>query len=341
MEELKKNSKQDVFNAFCYYFEREIGKMGLYLFYNENDELLVYANSLFPGFGKSTDEDIILTKNPAIRHPQSRVRAVCYLNKSENEYQDFKILEGPLLQLFEELLNFIIRNTSTTAIFSKTDAQRKTNFQYPINAIREGLINAFAHRDYSSYSGGIKVEISPKQLSIWNSGSLPLGVSIKSLKNGQISILRNPDIANYLHFQGYMEMLGRGSVLIQDECKKANLPSPEWKADSLGVTLTFFATSHSTEITNTELLTLYNAELKTTSKLNDVMTALTIQDMSQSEIAFALKLNSVSGALKRAIDILENKFKFIEKVVPQKTRSKMQKYHLTSLGANFWHLYKK
>ena len=285
--------------------------------------------------------DIILTKNPALRHPQSRVRAVCYLNKSENEYQDFKILEGPLLQLFEELLNFIIRNTSTTAIFSKTDAQRKTNFQYHINAIREGLINAFAHRDYSSYSGGIKVEISPKQLSIWNSGSLPLGVSIKSLKNGQISILRNPDIANYLHFQGYMEMLGRGSVLIQDECKKANLPSPEWKADYLGVTLTFFATSHSPEITNTELLTLYNAELKTTSKLNDVMTALTIQDMSQSEIAFELKLNSVSGALKRAIDILENKFKFIEKVVPQKTRSKMQKYHLTSLGANFWRLYKK
>lgn len=63
MEELKKNSKQDVFNAFCCYFEREIGKMGLYLFYNENDELLVYVNSLFPGFGKSTDEDILLTKN--------------------------------------------------------------------------------------------------------------------------------------------------------------------------------------------------------------------------------------------------------------------------------------
>jgi ATP-dependent DNA helicase RecG len=195
-------------------------------------------------------------------------------------------------------------------------------YQYPINAIREGLINAFAHRDYASYSGGIKVEISPKKLSIWNSGNLPSGVSIKSLKTGQISILRNPYIANYLHFQGYMEMLGRGSVLIQEECKKANLPPPEWKADEKGVTLTFFAKTSNKEILNTELLTLYNAELKTTSKLNDVMKILIMNDMSSSEIAIALELKSVSGALKRAIDILENKFHFIEKIVPQKARSK-------------------
>lgn len=63
IEELKKNSKQEVFNVFYYYLKREIGKMGLYLFYNETGELLAYTNSLFPGFGKSTDEDIILTKN--------------------------------------------------------------------------------------------------------------------------------------------------------------------------------------------------------------------------------------------------------------------------------------
>lgn len=61
MNDLKNMNKQEVFNIFCYFFKREIGKMGLYLFYGENGKLNVYTNSLFPGFGKSVDEDISLT----------------------------------------------------------------------------------------------------------------------------------------------------------------------------------------------------------------------------------------------------------------------------------------
>ena len=82
-----------------------------------------------------------------------------------------------------------------------------------------------------------------------------------------------------------------------------------------------------------------HSEFKMAIKLNDVMKVLIMNNMSSSEIAIALELKSVSGALKRAIDILENKFHFIEKIVPQKARSKMQKYHITSLGTNFWTQY--
>ena len=85
-----------------------------------------------------------------------------------------------------------------------------------------------------------------------------------------------------------------------------------------------------------ELYQRLTVNSKMAIKLNDVMKVLTMNDMSRSEIAIALELKSVSGALKRAIDILENKFHFIEKIVPQKARSKMQKYHITSLGSNFW-----
>ncbi len=310
--------------------------------------------SLFRQGRLTNAADILLTSDPAIRHPQSRVRAVCYTQKTASKYQDIKKFEGPVIRLIEDLLNFIERNTASQAVFSTSSAQRQMIPQYPKNAIREGLVNAFAHRDYASYGGGIRVEISPEKLTIWNSGSLPEGVSLKRLKKGQISVLRNPDIANYLHLHGYMEMLGRGSVLIQEECKNAQLPAPEWQADKAGVTLTFFAADTLSEVsrpesgpmieqagpesgpmTGPELFAAYQAELTSTSKMDGVMKVLTIGDMSKSEIADVLGIKSVSGALKRAVDILENKFNFIEKTIPDKPQSKNQKYRLTAIGKKF------
>ena len=310
--------------------------------------------SLFRQGRLTNAADILFTSNPAIRHPQTRVRAVCYTQKTASKYQDIKKFEGPVIQLIEDILKFIERNTASQAVFSENSAQRQMIPQYPTNAIREGLINAFAHRDYASYGGGIRVEISPEKLTIWNSGSLPEGVSLTSLQKGQISVLRNPDIANYLHLHGYMEMLGRGSVLIQEECKKAHLPVPEWQADEAGVTLTFFAADTPSKVsrpesgpmieqagpelgpmTGPELFAAYQAELTSTSKMDGVMKVLTIGDMSKSEMAEALHLKSVSGALKRAVEKLEKKFHFIEKIDPDKTTSRNQKYRLTAIGKKF------
>ena len=85
---------------------------------------------------------------------------------------------------------------------------------YPESAVREALINALGHRDYSSPSGGVSIHSFPRRLEIWNSGSLPDGVTAESLAKGHISVLRNPDIAHVLYLRGLMEKAGRGSVLM-------------------------------------------------------------------------------------------------------------------------------
>ena len=71
------------------------------------------------------------------------------------------------------------------------------------------------------------------------------------------------------------------------------------------------------------------------SKVDGILKVLTIRPMSQGDMAEALCLKSVSGALKRAIKLLEQKFYFIEKTVPDKTRSRKQKYQLTALGRQY------
>lgn len=195
-------------------------------------------------YGRLTNAcDVLLCINPALRFPQTRAKATLFASdKTDSEYIDLKYYEGPLLILFNELYNFILRNTPTRAYFPENNPQRQNMNLYPERAIREGLINALVHRDYSNSGGSISVSIYPDRLEIWNFGEFPEGVTLQSLDKGNVSVLRNPDIAHMLYLQDYMEKLGRGAKLIKKECADYGLPEPKWKSEKgQGVTLTFFA----------------------------------------------------------------------------------------------------
>jgi len=212
-------------------------------FRDKENPLSVLEELAMVKYGRLTNGgDVLFGKNLAIRHPQVRVRAVCFTSdKSDDTYQDMKSLEGPLVSVLEQVFSFVMRNTPTTSHFDKNNLQRQDEAVYPLAAVREGLVNAFAHRDYADFSGGIAVHVYPKRLEIWNSGSLPEGITPAKLVSGHLSVLRNPDIAHVLYLRGMMEKLGRGSVMIQKSCLERGLPEPEWHSDvRQGVTLTFF-----------------------------------------------------------------------------------------------------
>ncbi len=119
-------------------------------------------------YGRLTNGgDVLFGLNPAKRLPQVRVRAAYFASdKADDTFIDMKSFEGPLVPVLEQAYDFIIRNTPTTARFPKNELQRLDEFLYPPEAIREGLVNAFAHRDYTDSSGGIAVHIYPKRLEI-------------------------------------------------------------------------------------------------------------------------------------------------------------------------------
>lgn len=179
-------------------------------------------------------------------------------------------------------------------------------------AIREGIVNAFAHRDYSSFSGGIKVEISPVRLQIWNSGSLPDGVDADKLQQGHISVLRNPDIAHALYLQGYMEKLGRGSVLIRQACEDNGLAPPVWYSEgSSGVTLTFFTPEVAPEVE--KLIVLVNGDIK----------RIELQHQLKLADAEHFRKHYLLPALEQGV---------LAMTIPEKPTSSNQRYRLTSQG---------
>ena len=176
-------------------------------------------------YGRLTNGgDVLFSAHPALRHPQVRVRAACYASdKSDETYRDYKNFEGPLVSVLEQTFTFIRQNTASRSRFRPSQLAREEQSIYPPEAIREGLVNAFAHRDYADFRGGIAVHIYPNRLEIWNSGSLPEGISPDDLVKGHISVLRNPDIAHLLYLRGMMEKLGRGCVMIRKACEDHGL----------------------------------------------------------------------------------------------------------------------
>lgn len=280
-------------------------------------------------YGRITQAgDVLFTRQPQQRYPQIRARAMRYRSTgADQEFLNMKTFEGPLHQVFTNLYTFVLQNTPTLAQFHRNTPKRDDRPIYPETVIREALINALAHRDYSSPAGGVAVHIYPDRVEFWNSGQFPEGVTPDNLMKGHLSILRNPDIAHVLYLRGLMEKAGRGTVHIVQMCQRANLPSPTWTSGDEGVRLILRAPVITPVITPE--VTPEAVPEVTPEVLR--MIAVIEGDMSRREIMEKLGLRDEKHFREHyqqaAIEV-----GLLEMTIPDKPRSRSQKYRLTPLG---------
>ena len=203
-------------------------------------EQILAALNLFRDGTITNAAEVLFGRNPAQQFPQVRARVTVYVTDKGGDLPNNQPFEGPAFSVLEEVFAMLRPYMAVSATF-KEGLQRTDKPGYPEAAIREGLVNAFAHRDYSNFSGGLSVDVYPGRLVVWNSGSLPPGLKIGDLTREHPSMPRNPDIAQAFFLHGFMERIGRGTQKIISTCTEAGLPTPQWKVDETGVTLTFFA----------------------------------------------------------------------------------------------------
>jgi ATP-dependent DNA helicase RecG len=215
---------------------------GIFLVPKNSDNISVLrALSVFNSKGFTQAADVLFSKNPALRHPQTRVRVTRFASdKVGDKFLDDRMLQGPMVSVFEQAFEMLSKHVRLESTFSPGDLKRKDKPEYPFHALREGLINAFAHRDYASFSGGVTVGIFNNRIEIWNSGNFPKELKPSDLKKSHPSVPTNPDIAQVFHIRGLMERIGRGGQLILDACKEYSLPAPKWFDKPSGVTLIFY-----------------------------------------------------------------------------------------------------
>lgn len=140
---------------------------------------------------------------------------------------DNKKIEGTLPQMLNGAMNFIRRNMSIETIIDPTTGIRTDKTQYPVVALREIILNALIHRDYSSYTENspITIVMYKDRIEIENPGGLYGRITVDTL--GQIAAdVRNPFVANAMEIQDNTENRFSGIPTIKLEMKLANLPEP-------------------------------------------------------------------------------------------------------------------
>ena len=103
---------------------------------------------------------------------------------------------------------------------------RQETPEYPLEAVRELLVNAIAHRDYNQGGDSIHLHIFADRLEVHSPGDLPGPVTIENLLEARFS--RNPILAQVLSDLGYVERLGYGLNRVFTVMRQNNLPEPHF-----------------------------------------------------------------------------------------------------------------
>jgi len=114
-------------------------------------------------------------------------------------------------------------------------------FPVPLDALREIMLNAVMHRDYSHYSGYVAIVVFDDRIEIRSYGHLPNGVTVKQLSGKHDSKPTNPLIAGTFHRTGAVEVWGRGTNRVIAMCKKHGAPAPVFE-DRQGFLIVTFKT---------------------------------------------------------------------------------------------------
>jgi ATP-dependent DNA helicase RecG len=103
--------------------------------------------------------------------------------------------------------------------------RRKEHWNFPPAAVREAIINAVAHADYSQRGAPLRLSIFDDRLEVENPGLLPFGLTLEDLPRG-VSKLRNRVIGRTFHALGLIEQWGSGIQRMTAACREAGLAAP-------------------------------------------------------------------------------------------------------------------
>ena len=169
--------------------------------------------------------------------PGAYIKLGFFVTDDDLRYQDG--IHGDLFTQVEKALE-LLHSKYLKAYIHYEGIQRVERYLFPLQALREALLNAVIHKDYAS---GIPIQISvyDHQIVIWNPGQLPERWTHQQLLAKHPSHPFNPLLASAFFRAGYVESWGRGIEKILSECRKHDISPPLFDSSLSGLMLTFRA----------------------------------------------------------------------------------------------------
>ncbi len=209
-------------------------KYNMFDLYEETDEAVdrILVNADILREGANTKECtvgglLIFGKKVEERLPQNGISFAHFRgNDITEELIDKKQIVGNLPDIVEQALVVIKNNIKTPSTI--VGAVREEKEIYPAVVLREALVNAVVHRNYSIIGSKIRVLMFSDRIEFHSPGKLPNTVTIDKMKIG-VSYSRNPFLVKYMENLRYIDQLGRGIPMIIKNMKNLGAREPELK----------------------------------------------------------------------------------------------------------------
>ncbi len=266
-----------------------------------------------------------------------------------------QVYQGTVFDLVDHAVDFVLSKIARSVGTRAESVQAPVAYEIPKEVVTEAIVNAVAHRDYTS-DASVQVMLFADRLEVWNPGALPPPLTLDKLRAPHESVPGNPLLARAMYLAKYIEQMGTGTLDMIERCVGAGLREPEFEASGNFVTRIQRAAPAGQPVVFTdkndvrrrtrenaesqlELGQLESAErlesAQPTSQLESLRTrvlgALVGGPLSKAELSDRLGQKQASGQLHEVVRRLVAD-RLIEYTVPDKPRSRLQKYRLTETG---------
>ena len=169
---------------------------------------------------------VLFGKHPALELPHTIIRADRYKGLDVSMWIDRADLEGNVFDLVDDAEKFMLKNIRTAYTPRGFDTDIKT--EYPIEALKEAIINAVVHRDYNNRES-ILIKMFDDRVEIWSPGELLRPLTISQLYDLTYSPKgRNKTIIDVFSRKKLMDKRGTGILRMNKFCDEWGLPKPEF-----------------------------------------------------------------------------------------------------------------
>jgi len=307
----------------------------------EMTEVLTHLNLL--DSGKPTNAAILLFGKAPQRFclPSEIKCAHFHGTEVAKPIPSLQVYKGTAFELVDQAVDFVLSKINVSVGTREKSTQASVDYEIPPDAVREAIVNAVAHRDYTS-NGSVQVSLFSDRLEVWNPGRMPTTLTLEQLRQIHRSVPANPLLAEPLYLTKYIERMGTGTSDIIRLCREAGLPEP-----GFSITDGFVATLYRPPRSNppSDLIPRDQAGTKSrpssdpvtdpvTDPVDRVVLALAPGEMAPSDLWERLGLkhrptfreNYLRPALEQGL---------IEQTIPEKPTSSKQRYRLTAKGRQF------
>jgi ATP-dependent DNA helicase RecG len=272
---------------------------------------------------------ILFGKNREFHFPDAWVQCGRFVGQDKAAIFDHIELYDVWPQMVESIMLFLKKHAMRGADFS--EIRRRDVWSIPLGILREVVINALVHSDYSQRGAPIRVAFFDDRIEVENPGILLPGITIEDMKQG-ISKIRNPVIARVFRELELIEQWGSGVRRIFHEAEVLGLPVPQIVELGMRVRVTIFLAEHVVVSRTKAQVNSPRLESRLESSLAvKIFMYLAEGDDGKAGMARMLGHQTVSGELHKQVKrlLVSN---FIEMTIPDKPNSRLQKYRLTARG---------